>query len=192
MNANNIFIINGNLTKAPILRQTEKGRSFCYLNIAVDNGHSNDSKPDYITVTVWGKQAENASKYLIKGQHVSVAGSISSYIDKERKLHINLSAQDVQFGRKPAITKDKEIPIEHEVQNTSVEGTATEPDPIEPPEEYFSEEPEDNYSPNRYYKFNDGNFTYYINVDTHEKKFQLEDGDIEVDAPEMDPLDTGL
>ena len=146
MNANNIFIINGNLTKAPILRQTEKGRSFCYLNIAVDNGHSNDSKPDYITVTVWGKQAENASKYLIKGQHVSIAGSISSYIDKDRKLHISLIALDIEYGRKPAISKEKELPIEHEIQKECIEEAVSdpipEPDSIEPPEEYFDEEPE--------------------------------------------------
>ncbi len=32
----------------------------------------------------------------------------------------------------------------------------------------------------------------YINDSTHEKKIELEEGDIEVDAPEMDPLDTGL
>ena len=146
MNANNIFIINGNLTKAPILRQSEKGKSFCYLNLAVDNGHGNDGKPDYITVTVWGKQAENASKYLIKGQHVSIAGSISSYIDKDRKLHIYLSAQDIEFGRKPSLAKDKELPIEHEIQTESHEESVSEPipepDPIEPPEEYFAENPE--------------------------------------------------
>lgn len=146
MNANNIFIINGNLTKAPILRQSEKGKSFCYLNLAVDNGHGNDGKPDYITVTVWGKQAENASKYLIKGQNVSIAGSISSYIDKDRKLQISLIALDIEYGRKPAISKEKELPIEHEIQKESIEEAVLdpipEPDSIEQPEEYFYEEPE--------------------------------------------------
>lgn len=38
---------------------------------------------------------------------------------------------------------------------------------------------------NRYYKFNDGFFTYYINVDTGEKKFYLDTGDIEVE-PKLD------
>ena len=66
MNANNIFIINGNLTKAPILRQSEKGKSFCYLNLAVDNGHGNDGKPDYITVTVWGSKLRMQASILSK------------------------------------------------------------------------------------------------------------------------------
>ena len=35
MNPNNVFIINGNLTKAPILRETEKGKHYTFLNLAV-------------------------------------------------------------------------------------------------------------------------------------------------------------
>ncbi len=35
---------------------------------------------------------------------------------------------------------------------------------------------------NKYYKFNDGWFTYYVNVETGEKKFELEEGDIEVES----------
>lgn len=31
---------------------------------------------------------------------------------------------------------------------------------------------------NKYYKFSDGFFTYFINVNTGGKKFELEDGDI--------------
>ncbi len=141
MKANNIFIINGNLTKAPILRQTDNGKKYCYLNVAVDNGYGKDSKPDYITATVWGKQAENAAQYLVKGQNVSICGSISSYIDKEKKLHHTLNASDVQFGRKPHVAKDKEKSLESE--NNVDENTVVEPEPIELPEEFFAEaEPE--------------------------------------------------
>ena len=35
---------------------------------------------------------------------------------------------------------------------------------------------------NKYYKFNDGFFTYYINVITHEKKFKLDKYDEEVES----------
>ena len=33
-----------------------------------------------------------------------------------------------------------------------------------------------------YYKFNDGFFTYYVNKATGEKKFTLDEGDVEVDS----------
>ena len=35
---------------------------------------------------------------------------------------------------------------------------------------------------NEWYLFNDGFFSYYINNATGEKKFELEDGDVEVEA----------
>lgn len=35
---------------------------------------------------------------------------------------------------------------------------------------------------NTWHKFNDGWFTYFVNTLTGEKKFELEDGDIEVDG----------
>ena len=35
---------------------------------------------------------------------------------------------------------------------------------------------------NKYYKFNDGFFTYYINTLTGEKKFELAEGDVEVES----------
>jgi regulator of RNase E activity RraB len=35
---------------------------------------------------------------------------------------------------------------------------------------------------NKYYEFFDGWFTYFVNVKTGEKKFELEDGDILVDC----------
>lgn len=38
---------------------------------------------------------------------------------------------------------------------------------------------------NRYYKFNNGFFTYFVNTVTGEKKFTLDEGDIEVE-PELD------
>lgn len=138
MNANNIFTINGNLTKAPTLRQSANGKSYCYLDIAVNSGYGKDEEPDYLSVTVWGKQAENACKYLVKGQSVSACGSISSYLDKDKSPRMNLNAQDVQYGRKP-ITKDKEPVTE---KNTKQQA-AIEPDPIEPPDTFFAEEDEE-------------------------------------------------
>lgn len=38
---------------------------------------------------------------------------------------------------------------------------------------------------NTYYKFSDGFFTYFVNTVTGEKKFALDEGDIEVE-PEFD------
>lgn len=39
---------------------------------------------------------------------------------------------------------------------------------------------------NAYYKVSDGFFDYYVNAETGEKKFRLEDGDIEVEHKQDD------
>lgn len=44
---------------------------------------------------------------------------------------------------------------------------------------------------NMWYKTSDGWFTFYVNIITREKKLHLEEGDIEVEAPEMDDFYLG-
>ena len=46
-------------------------------------------------------------------------------------------------------------------------------------------------SNNEYYKENDGWFTYYVNSRTGEKKFKLDEGDVEVAAPQRDDFYRG-
>ena len=136
MNPNNLFILNGNLTKAPVLRETENGKHYAFLNLAVDSGYGKDAKPDYLSVAVWGKQAENCVKYLVKGQNVSVSGPIRTVMGKDRQLHVKLNAVEVNFGRKPQLAKDKELTAE--VEKTE---PVEDPTPVELPEEYFTNEP---------------------------------------------------
>lgn len=45
---------------------------------------------------------------------------------------------------------------------------------------------------NKWYKWNDGWFEYYINANTGEKKLQLEEGDIEVNPNIDDFYDKGV
>lgn len=141
MNPNNLFVINGYLTKAPVLRDSENGKHYAFLNLAVDNGYGKDAKPDYLSVAVWGKQAENCVKYLVKGQNVSVSGPIRTVMGKDKQLHVKLNAEAIQFGKKPQLSKEKDQAAEVEkIEPTSAE-PVEDPSPIEPPEEFFAEEP---------------------------------------------------
>lgn len=69
-----IFI--GRLTKEPTFRQGEK-MPIANFSIAIDRYVKDGEKQtDFPRVTVFGKTAENASKYLKKGSLVSVEGSV--------------------------------------------------------------------------------------------------------------------
>lgn len=88
---NNVILI-GRLTNSPELRYTQGNNQMavCKFNLAIDRGKDskgNDKGADFPRVTVFGKQGENASKYLEKGRLVAIQGRIQtgSYKDKEGK-----------------------------------------------------------------------------------------------------------
>lgn len=80
MSFNKITII-GNLGRDPELRYTPQGDAVCDFSVAV-NDRKKDKSGDFqdvttwFKVTFWGKQGENASKYLTKGRQVYVEGRL--------------------------------------------------------------------------------------------------------------------
>src|SRR5690348_14371962 len=77
----------GNLTADPELKYTSNGTPFAIFRIAVtraysNNGHTQDDT-QYFRVIVWGKTAEAANTYLVKGNKVLVDGRLENrkYID---------------------------------------------------------------------------------------------------------------
>lgn len=91
---NRVFVT-GNVTKKPGLRQTSNGKSVATLSIAE---HSRN-KTNFLNFTVWDKQAENCSKYLEKGQRVTISGHIDQ-TEYEGKYRLDLIADDVEFGER--------------------------------------------------------------------------------------------
>jgi single-strand DNA-binding protein len=91
----NRVILIGRLTRDPELRYTPSQRAVCTFNLAVDRGLSKQKRQeaesqnrptaDFPRITVWGVQAENASKYLHKGSQCAVEGRIQtgSYQDQQ-------------------------------------------------------------------------------------------------------------
>ena len=98
----------GNLTRTPELK-TSGNTVLCSLNIAVNstwtdsNGQKQESV-EFISATVFGKQAENCAKYLVKGQKVYVEGKIKNRVEEKdgsKVYHTGIVANRVQFGQKP-------------------------------------------------------------------------------------------
>lgn len=96
----------GNLGRDPELRYTPQGSAVCDFSIAV-----NDRKRDksgewqdvttWFKITLWGKQAENASKYLTKGKQVYIEGrlQVEEWTDRDGNNRFTLAVQgsDMQF-----------------------------------------------------------------------------------------------
>ena len=109
---NNVFLI-GRLTRDPELRFTtnENNTAVARFTLAVDRQLSKDKKAelernnqptaDFISIVVWGKQAENCNEYLVKGRLVAISGRIQtgSYEaqDGSKRYTTEVVAEKVQF-----------------------------------------------------------------------------------------------
>lgn len=94
----NALHIIGNLTKDPELRtaNTRNGEmTVCDLDIAVNRVVKGRKITDYFRATCWGKQAENAAKYLTRGRKVAVSGPVSArpYMGNDGKPRASLEIQ---------------------------------------------------------------------------------------------------
>ena len=105
-NLNKVMLI-GNLTRDPELRFTPKGTAVGDLGLAVNrrvsdgNGNWSD-EVTYLDVTVWGRDAENAQKYLTKGRGVFIEGrlQLDTWEDKasgQKRSKIKIIGESLQF-----------------------------------------------------------------------------------------------
>jgi single-strand DNA-binding protein len=101
----NKVVLIGRLTKDPELKFTPgTGTAVCAATLAVDRRMSNKDgqrEADFISVVIWGKQAENTANYMGKGRLLGVSGRIQvrSYDAKDgtKRYITEVVAEEVQF-----------------------------------------------------------------------------------------------
>lgn len=94
----NKVILVGNLTKDPELKYTASGLPVCDIRMAInERAKTKDGDwietPLFLTVTLWGRTAETADKYLAKGSGVLIEGKLKldEWEDREtREKHSTL------------------------------------------------------------------------------------------------------
>jgi single-strand DNA-binding protein len=105
MSFNKITVV-GNLGRDPELNYTPQGNAVCNFSVATNEKRRDKSGESidvttWFRITLWGKQAENASKYLSKGSPVYIEGRlrVEEWSDKEGKSRYTLEVQatDMQF-----------------------------------------------------------------------------------------------
>lgn len=94
----------GRLTKDPDLRYTPSGTATARFMLAVNRPFKNaqgEKEADFIPVTVWRQQAENAANFLKKGSLISVVGrwQSGSYDGQDgKKVYTNeLVAENIGY-----------------------------------------------------------------------------------------------
>lgn len=116
VNALNLSLIEGRLTKDPQLFWTKNGYPVCRFDLAVNFSQKNDSKiykeVSFITVNTWNKVAEVCSQYLKKGSMVRIKGRIKqdswTGSDGKKRNRVYIEANSVDFLANPKKQKEQE------------------------------------------------------------------------------------
>jgi single-strand DNA-binding protein len=102
----NKVLLLGNLTRVPELRYTPSGTAVADLRLAVNRNYttqSGEKREDtcFLTVVVWGKQAESCREYLDKGSPILVEGRLQTRDweakDGQKRTVTEVVAERVQF-----------------------------------------------------------------------------------------------
>lgn len=100
----NKVVIIGRLTKDPELKFTPgNGTAVTIVTLAVDkfNPSTGKREADFISITIWGKQAENTANYMTKGSMMAISGRIQtrSYDGKDgtKRYVTEVVANEVSF-----------------------------------------------------------------------------------------------
>ncbi len=105
MSFNKIIVV-GNLGRDPELRYTPQGNAVCSFTMATnekrrDKAGEMQDITTWFKITLWGKQAETASKYLAKGRPVYIEGRlrIEEWTDRDNnnRFTLEVNATDMQF-----------------------------------------------------------------------------------------------
>jgi len=105
-NLNKVMLI-GNLTRDPELRYTPKGTAVADIGLAINRVWSNEAgerqeETTFVDVTLWGRQAELAEKYLSKGRGAYIEGrlQLDTWDDKEtgkKRSKLKVVGENLQF-----------------------------------------------------------------------------------------------
>lgn len=110
MRDKNQVIIRGRLGDQPkYTAGSGTSNSRASLNVCTNYEYTNAkgeevSVPQWHNVVVWGKSADNASKYLIKGQQVEVTGRLQTReyeAEGQTRRVTEIVADAVEYGLKP-------------------------------------------------------------------------------------------
>jgi len=109
MNLNKVQII-GRVTQDLELKQAPNGNSVVNFPVAT-NRHWTDSsgnkqeQTEFHTIEMWGKLADIAGQYLVKGQEVYIEGRLQTKSweaeDGSKRYKTSIVAEQMQMGNKP-------------------------------------------------------------------------------------------
>jgi single-strand DNA-binding protein len=113
MNSLNSILLEGNLTRAPEVRQLPRGSTVCQFSVASNrfykSGENLEKEVSFFDVETWSGLAERCAGELDKGRGVRVVGRLKQerWVDQEghNRSKIKIVADHVEF--KPVFSREQ-------------------------------------------------------------------------------------
>ncbi len=100
----NHYICVGRLVSDPELKQTENGKNYTNMTIAVPRSYKNaegEYETDFVDCTIWGNSAGNTVEYCKKGDMVGIKGRLETKVYEtstgEKRKATNIVADKITF-----------------------------------------------------------------------------------------------
>lgn len=134
MNSLNSILVEGNLTKDPVLSTTPKGTAVCNFSVASNRFYRSDDElqkeVSFFDVEVWSRLAERCADELTKGRGVRVVGRLKQdrWQDQEGnpRSRVKIVAEHVEFRRPRKRPADEEVDSGEAAEEENLEPEAAE------------------------------------------------------------------
>lgn len=96
----NKVIISGRTTADIELKTTPSGTSVASFTVAVDYGYGEKKQTSFLDVVAWQKQAENAARYVHKGDRVIIDGRLQTRVyesNGQKRKVTEIVANEIEF-----------------------------------------------------------------------------------------------
>lgn len=96
----NKVIISGRTTADIELKTTPSGTSVASFTVAVDFGYGEKKQTSFLDVVAWQKQAENAARYVHKGDRVIIDGRLQTRVyesNGQKRKVTEIVANEIEF-----------------------------------------------------------------------------------------------
>ncbi len=99
----NQIILVGRLVRDPELKESEKGKHYTQVTLAVPRSFKNASgeyESDFLDCMLWEAIAKSTSEYCHKGDIIGIKGRIQSRVvevDNEKKYYTDIIGEKVTF-----------------------------------------------------------------------------------------------
>ncbi len=109
MNNLNSIILEGNLTRDPLMDTTPKGTAVCHFTVASNRYYKSEGdrqeEVGFFDVEVWSRLAETCGEYLTKGRGVRVVGRLKqdrwANPEGEPRSRVRIVGEHVEFRARP-------------------------------------------------------------------------------------------